>query len=440
MDIESKPVNLRRLYLAVLLVLSLLLPSMAAIGQSPDANFLRSGFVKETVVKALDSPTAFAIAPDGRIFIAQRAGTVKIVQNGKQLRENFIDLSAEVNQAFNRGLVGIALHPEFPATPYVYLSYVYQPPEAAKHKQTGARLGRVIRVAVDAADPNRADPNSSVVLLGEGGAYAQIGNPDTPNASPWTCQHPDGSPVTDCIPVEGTAHQTDALLFGPDGALYVGVGDGGEHAQTGWRPQDLNSLSGKILRIDPLTGKGYANNPFYDGNPDSNRSKVFAYGLRNPFRFAFAPSGGDLYIGDVGEGKWEEVNRGGRGVNYGWPCFEGEAVAGSHPGCTAVVANRTKVTFPLYAFPHTEGRVAVVGGDFYRGTSFPEQYRNAYFFSDYNVGMLSSLVLKGPVAEAQKFAGGFTGAVQITSGPDGALYVLSIRAGALMRIRYTGPG
>ena len=177
----------------------------------PIPSFLRSGFVTDTVVKALDSPTAFAVAADGRIFITQKAGTVKIFQNGKLLRENFIDLSAEVNQAFNRGLVGIALHPKFPSTPHVYLSYVYQPQEANKHKPAGARVARVIRVSVDAADPNRADLNSKVVILGAGGMYQQIGNPDTPNALPLTCQNPAGSPVADCIPVEGTAHQTECL-------------------------------------------------------------------------------------------------------------------------------------------------------------------------------------------------------------------------------------
>ena len=112
------------------------------------------------------------------------------------------------------------------------------------------------------------------------------------------------------------------LQFGPDCALYVSVGDGGELAQKGFRGQDLNSLSGKILRIDALTGKGLRNNPFYDGNPDSDRSKEFyVYGLRNPFRFAFAPSSGELYIGDVGEGKHEEINRAGRGANLGLAVF-----------------------------------------------------------------------------------------------------------------------
>ncbi len=396
------------------------------MARSPDAGFLRSGFVRETVVKALDSPTAFAIASDGRIFITQKAGTVKIFRKGKLLRENFIDLSAEVNQAFNRGLVGIALHPRFPTVPYVYLSYVYQPPEANKNKPSGAGCaGRPC-----GGQPNRSQPRRPGLHGGAAwrrGTYAQIGNPDTPNAQPLTCLMPNGSAAADCIPVEGTAHQTDALQFGPDGTLYARVGDGGETAQKGFRSQDINSLSGKILRIDPETGKGLHDNPFYDGNADSNRSKVFAYGLRNPFRFTFAPSGRELYVADVGEGKAEEINRAGRGANFGWPCLEGAAVAGSYPACAAVVENRKSLTFPFYVYPHTEGRVAVVGGDFYHGTGFPEQYRNAYFFADYNVGMVWALVTAGQSASVEDFAGGFSGVVQITSGPDAALYVLSIR-------------
>ena len=125
----------------LLIVLLLLLVTSggtrAAAAQSGDAGTLPAGFVKETAAKGLDGPTAFAIAADGRIYIAQKAGTVRVVQNGKLLRENFVDLSGEVNQAYNRGLMGIALHPNFPQTPYVYLAYVYQPPEAAKHKETG---------------------------------------------------------------------------------------------------------------------------------------------------------------------------------------------------------------------------------------------------------------------------------------------------------------
>ena len=299
-------------------------------------------------------------------------------------------------------------------------------------------MARVVRLTADTANLNRAVANSLVVLLGAGGAYAQIGNPDEMAAAPLSCQNRDGSAVTDCIPVEGTAHQTNALQFGPDGALYVAVGDGGEHPKAGLRAQDANSLSGKILRIDPLTGAGYATNPFYDGSLKSNRAKVYALGLRNPFRFVVAPGGNELYIGDVGNARWEEVNRGGAGANFGWPCFEGEDGASAEPPCAAVTAKRAALTFPIYAYPHTEGRVAVVGGDFYRGTTFPEQYRSSYFFADYNAGTIWQLKPGGQAGAVEPFARGISGVVQITSGPDGAFYVLTVRGGTLLRIRYGG--
>ena len=128
----------------------------------------------------------------------------------------------------------------------------------------------------------------------------------------------------------------------------------------------------------------------------------------------------------------------GAGRTWGWPCFEGTSIASTHPLCATVTGNSKDVTFPLYSYRHTDGRVAVVGGEFYHGTAFPAQYRNAYFFADYNVGMVWSMVTNGQSVNVQDFASGFTGVVQITSGPDGSLYVLSIRGHAVACIRYTG--
>jgi glucose/arabinose dehydrogenase len=238
--------------------------------------------------------------------------------------------------------------------------------------------------------------------------------------------------------VEGTAHQIDMLRFGSDGALYVGVGDGGEHAAAGLRAQDLTSLSGKVLRIDPLTGAGLRNNPFYNGDPDSNRAKVFVLGLRNPFRFTFHPTNGDLVIGDVGASSWEEVNRGRRGANFGWPCFEGTTVANTTSPCDKITTAPQTVVAPLHVFSHAEGRVAVIGGEFYTGSLYPVAYRNAYFFGEYNVGTIWAMTFDQNRITVQDFAHNLTGLVQISSGVDGNLYLLSIRAGTLYRIRYAG--
>lgn len=399
---------------------------------------LPPGFTQEIVTNKLDGPTAFAIAPDGRIYFTQKSGTVRVLVNNQLVPENFIDLSAEVNYAYNRGLVGIALHPNFPQTPYVYLSYVYQPAEANGHKAIGARLSRVIRVSADPANLNKALPDSKVVLLGGSGTFAQIGNPDNPDRKPFTCQDKEGKPINDCIPVEGTAHQANMLRFGRDGALYVGIGDGGEYDEAGLRAQDLNSLSGKIVRINPITGAGYTNNPFYNGDPQSNRSKIYMLGLRNPFRFTFHPTTADLVIGDVGKSSWEEVNRGRAGANFGWPCFESGDPGMTTPPCDKLQAAPKALVFPQYAFPHTEGRVAIIGGDFYTGAVFPAEYQGVYFFGDYNVGKIWLLTTTANGVQIKDFASNFAGLVQISAGPDGALYVLTVRGGTLYRVRWVG--
>ncbi len=422
-------------------LLTLILLSLVSSTQSLSAQgqpTLPPGFVQEVVTNKLDGPTAFAVAPDGRIYFTQKSGVVRVLQDNRLLPENFIDISQQVNHAYNRGLVGIAIHPNFPQTPYVYLSYVYQPKEAYSHKEIGARLSRVMRVSADPANLNKALPGSEVVLLGAGGEFGQIGNPDKPDRAPYTCQDEDGKAIRDCIPVEGTAHQANMLRFGRDGALYVGVGDGGEYDAAGLRAQDLDSLSGKILRINPLTGDGYTNNPFYQGDPKSNRAKVYMLGLRNPFRFAFHPGANDLLIGDVGKSSWEEVNRGRAGANFGWPCFENSDPAMTAPPCDKVQAAPNRLVFPNHAYLHSAGRVAIIGGDYYSGSSFPAEYQGNYFFGDYNTGEIWMMRGVNNGLEVKPFATQFAGLVQISPGPDGTLYVLTARGGTLYRIRWAG--
>jgi glucose/arabinose dehydrogenase len=439
MSATFKQLSLRLILPVVLLFCLVGSSSIISYAQSqPGQISLPPGFTQEVVTNKLDGPTAFAFAPDGRIFVTQKAGTVRIIANNQLLPENFIDISQEVNQAFNRGLVGIAVHPGFPQTPYVYLAYVYQPKEAYAHKATGARLSRVMRVSADPANSNKGLPESKLIVLGAGGEFPQIGNPEKSDRAPFSCQDENGKALRDCIPVEGTAHQANMLRFGRDGALYVGVGDGGEYETAGLRAQDLDSLSGKMLRINPLSGAGYTNNPFYNGDPQSNRSKVFMMGLRNPFRFTFHPNGSDLFIGDVGQSSWEEVNRGRAGANFGWPCFENGDPKLTTPPCDKLQAAPKQLVFPVHAFPHTEGRVAIIGGDFYTGTSFPAEYQGAYFFGDYNVGKIWRLTLTNNGAQVSDFASGFAGLVQVSLGPDGNLYVLTVRGGTLYRIRWTG--
>jgi hypothetical protein len=371
--------------------------------------------------------------------VAEKEGRVRVFAGGVLQEEDFIDLRNEVNATNERGLLGIAVHPRWPALPYVYLAYVYEPLEAKGYPDTGARVSRVLRLSADPDNLNRHVPGSGVIILGKNSTFANIGNPAQGDRRPYSCLDANGGYVEDCLPDEGTSHSVDHLVFGRDGSLYVSAGDGiNFNSAVNVRAQHPDSPNGKILRIDPISGQGYPNNPFFDGNPNSNRSKVYAVGLRNPFRFALHPATAQVVVGDVGNFDWEEINIGGAGANFGWPCFEGFEVKVDDNGCEAIASGQTPIRQAVYAYPHENGRGSVIGGDFYTGRAYPPAYRGAYFFGDFNVGMMFTMTfLPAGTVEVADFASGVPGPVQITSGPGGDLYVLTI-LGALFRLRYTG--
>jgi glucose/arabinose dehydrogenase len=286
-----------------LIALGLATVALAARAQT----VLPAGFVGEVVIPAsagLYGPTALAFVGSDRMFIAQKDGQVRVWQNGALLATPFIDLSAEVNSYYDRGLLGLAIHPNFPSTPYVYLLYTYDPPTVTPDG-TGARVSRLLRVTADSANPNVASTaaGSRVVLLGTNSIAANIGDPNVNNNfSAPSCQF-GTTYLRDCIPSDGASHSIGTVAFGPDGSLYAGSGDSADFDfvdRRALRTLDVDSLSGKIMRINPMTGQGYSDNPFYDGDLDSNRSKVLNLGLRNPFRFTIHPNTGMVYIGDVG--------------------------------------------------------------------------------------------------------------------------------------------
>lgn len=397
------------------------------------------GFEVEPVVSGLFLPTSFAFAPGNRIYITEKYGAVRTVRNGVLQEKAFIDLSKEVNTFADRGLMGIATHPDFANNPYVYLAYVYNPPGTRQYDESGARVSRVLRVN---ANPERYDtyvPGSEMVLLGKNGYFENIGNPARGDKKPYSCQDSAGNPIVDCFPEEGTAHQINHMVFGNDGSLYVASGDGINYSDGSLRAQDLDRLSGKVLRVNPITGAGYATNPYFDGDVNSNRSKVWLYGMRNPFRISLSPLSGKLMVAEVGNNKWEEITEAGKGANLGWPCYEGPVANAYDPICKPVLSGATAVISPTYSYPHTNGRGATIGGDFVTNRAWPGQYRNSYFFADFNVGIIYQMSFdRAGNASVSEFITVIPGPVQVTYGPDGNLYVLSVQLGTLYRIRWTG--
>ena len=377
-----------------------------------------SDFVSEPVVQNIPQPTDFAFAPDGRLFVATLAGDVLIVKDGALLPEPFI--SIPVNHFYERGLLGLALDPSFETEPYVYLYYTFENnPENLK----GLKTGRLIRVT---AEGDAALPGSEVVLLG-----TDVGGPFLP-----ACGHL--AVGADCIPADGPSHLGGALRFAPDGSLCLATGDaafGTVNADELMpRAQDLNSLAGKLLRLD-TDGNGLPDNPFYTGDPTDNRSKIWAYGLRQPFRMGIHPKTGLPYVGDVGSQYWDEIDVAAAGLNFGWPCYEGES---PHPEnselafCQDFYASEIAITQPLYSYSVPPG-AAIIAGVFYEGSSYPTELDGAFFFGDWARKSISVLNVddEGRLAsdEATELLSDAGAPIDLEIGPDGDVYYLAFEGG-----------
>jgi glucose/arabinose dehydrogenase len=394
----------------------------------------QGGFVADTVAAGLDTPTAFAFAPDGRVFIAEKPGIVRVVKNGALLTTPFYTVP-NVNNFHDRGLLGIALDPNFASNGYVYLSYTYDNNPA---NIGAAKTDQIIRVT---ASGDTALANSQFVLAG-----SVVGSAAQPS-----CEN---LPLTaDCIPTDGDSHSMGSLHFGPDGMLYAAVGDGASYFSVdplALRAQDVNRYPGKILRLNPQNGQGLPDNPFAICNPScdltSTRSKVWALGVRNDFRFNFNPATGVIVSGDVGWDTWEELNRIAKGANLGWPCYEGVA---QQPGYAAFAQCQSLysaggVTPPIYQYGHANpGGEAAIGGGF-TGTnnSYGVPFQNAYWFADYAQNTISVAKLD---ASDQILAGSMSnitnsadGPVDLETAPNGDVYYLAINTGELRHLTYYG--
>lgn len=390
--------------------------------------FNDAGFSSERVAAVQESPIGFVFTPDGRIFIWSKPGLISVIKNGAMLATPFIDISDHVNRAVDRGLNGVALDPDFANNGYVYLAYVYEP-AGGDTQSTDPRTQRVTRIQANPANPDVALSGETVIL----------GEEDDPNCDP----------KEDCMPNnESDEHTIDQLSFGPDGKLYLAVGDGHNIAQAAdpnaLRAQNLDSLVGKVLRFNK-DGSGLPDNPFYDGSTASNRSKIYSYGLRNPYRFSFGTDG-TIYIGDVGENTWEEINRG-KGQNFGWPCYEGPnpmpAYQSAFTQCQQLSASQ--VTAPMLSLAHSDGTKCIIMGPMYTGSTYPAQYKGNLFWADFVGKWIYRVTFdaNGNMTGNNQFAAGlgstdFDGPVYFSQGPDGNLYYLMLQSQQLRRIKFSG--
>jgi glucose/arabinose dehydrogenase len=340
---------------------------------------LPAGFSETRVATGLLSPTAMAIAPDGRVFVAEKDGALRVVKNNALLSQPFLTLS--VNISSERGLLGVAFDPDFQSNRFVY---VYFTTAAAPIHN------RVSRFTASSTNPDVAQAGSELPILN--------------------------------LPALGSSvHNGGAIHFGNDGKLYVAVGDNSVPANS----QSLNTALGKLLRIN-ADGSIPSDNPFYSQTTGVNRA-IWALGLRNPYTFAVDSATARIHVNDVGQDSWEEVNLGVRGANYGWPQTEGPVPAGS-----------SGVRYPIYAYPHAGSDCAIVGATFYRPQifRFPPAYAGRYFFGDFCTGFIQMLSPPNYSASAG-FATGIDSLVDIQAHHDGSLYYLARGGGELFRVQST---
>jgi glucose/arabinose dehydrogenase len=354
---------------------------VSLVGPSVYGASLPAGFAETRVATGLASPTAMAVAPDGRIFVTQQGGALRVVKNNALLSQPFLTVS--VNSSGERGLLGIAFDPNFASNNFVYVYYT---------TSASPVHNRVSRFTASAANPDVAAAGSEVQIL------------NLPSLS------------------SATNHNGGAIHFGTDGKLYIAVG---ENANSSNAPS-LNTPLGKILRIN-ADGSIPSDNPFFSQTTGINQA-IWARGLRNPFTFAIDPTNSRMHINDVGEVTWEEVNLGVAGSNYGWPQTEGNVPAG--------VAG---VRYPIHTFQHLNGVCAITGAAFYRPTNavFPADYVGRYFFGDFCAGFIR--VLSPPdYTTPAAFATGVSSLADIQVHPDGSLYYLQRGGGGdLFRVQFT---
>ena len=434
--------------------------------------------VQETLIDGLTNPIAMEFSPNDSsiVFIAEKGGKVRVFDTDTDsFQADFLDLSTIVNERQDRGLLDIAFHPNFPDEPYVYAFYVVDPAEAAGQTGNagldggGNRYAHVVRFTADAATNfTSVVPNSAEIIAGGAGQSAADisggGAVDSTSNLGFAESGLDanGNYIDDYIKVDSRSHAGGSLEFGPDGALYISIGDGTSFNAVDQRSlsvQDINSLSGKILRVDPLTGQGLTDNPFYQAGDsvDSNSSKVYQLGLRNPFSMSFDVEG-RLIITDTGWNAFEEINSGGPGANFGWPFYEGGSdgqllQTGGYrdlPAAQAfyaeVAAGNIDITAAYAGFSHTGSAPgfqvqSIVGADdLISSGNYPDSLQNHYIFVDFSQGEVYAIDSndRRDVKFLYQADGGF-GPVHFKQGPDGFVYAVDLVGGAIRKLVISEP-
>jgi glucose/arabinose dehydrogenase len=477
----------RRLSLALsgALVLGSLTAMVAGVAPAASAATLPTGFQESVVFSGLSNPSVVRFSPDGRVFVAEKRGVIKVFDSlSDPTPDVFADLNVNVYNFWDRGLLGMALHPNFPATPYVYVLYTYD------HQLGSTAPAPRWGTPGVYSDPCPTPPGATddgCVVSGRLSRLQAAGNVMTGSEQvlieDWCQQYP--------------SHSIGAVEFGPDGNLYASGGDGAsfnfvDYGQDGaplnpcgdppgppgtaltpptaeggaLRSQDLRtladpvSLDGSVIRVDPATGAGAAGNPMA-GSTDANARRIVAHGLRNPFRFTFRPGTSELWVGDVGWNDWEELNRipnptAGM-TNFGWPCYEGVNRQSGYDGanlniCESLYATANAVAAPYFAYHHSNqvvpnegcptGSSSTAGLDFQfsSGNSYPAEYQDALFFADYSRDCIWVMPkgtngLPAP-GQIKTFVAGAANPVNLEIGPGGDLFYVDFDGGTIRRVRY----
>jgi glucose/arabinose dehydrogenase len=361
-------------------------------GQPPadlELQLVASGFLSPVAVRNAGDGT-------GRLFVVEKSGRIFIVDDGVVQPVPFLDITDRVDSTGGeQGLLGLAFHPQYASNGVFYVDYTHDP-------GPGLDQTRISRFEVSAGDPDQADPASETIMLSIDQDFAN--------------------------------HNGGDIHFGPDGYLYIGMGDGGGGGDPNDRAQDLGVLLGKMLRIDVDAG-GPGDYGIPPGNPfvgDANAAdEIWAYGLRNPWRFSFDRFTGDVFIADVGQNTWEEIDfqptASAGGENYGWSCMEGDANPGYNP------CDGNPLTGPILTYPHG-AECSVTGGFRYRGTI--AGFQGNYVFGDYCSGRIWFASPLGGLWTAQEWADTTYNISSFGEDERGDLYVVDLNGSVY---RFTSP-